>query len=70
MKSSIQSFNNIIKIINQSAGKIQRDRGTYFEQLVQIYLQNEPIYNNLYSDVWLLNEFPEIYGISKKDTAS
>lgn len=68
MKSSFKSFNNIIQIINQSAGDNQRDRGTYFEKLVQIYLQNEPAYENLYSDVWSLNEVPERYGISKKDT--
>lgn len=54
MKISIQSFNQLIKTINESAGPIQRDRGTYFEQLVQIYLQNEPIYkkiNNIKTDL-------------------
>src|SRR5690625_1632931 len=68
MDSSIQSFNHLIKIINESAGSNQRNRGTYFEQLVQIYLQNEPTYKNLYSNVWQLNEVPEEYGIPKKDT--
>lgn len=68
MGISIQSFNHLIKIINESAGTIQRDRGTFFEQLVQIYLQNEPIYKNLYSDVWQLKDVPKEYGIPKKDT--
>ncbi|MGG4200299.1 DEAD/DEAH box helicase [Peribacillus frigoritolerans] len=68
MNTSTQSFDHLIKIINESAGTIQRDRGTYFEQLVQIYLQNEPIYKNLYSDVWQLKDVPEEYGIPKKDT--
>lgn len=68
MDTSIKSFNYLIEIINKSAGNIQRDRGTYFEELVQIYLQNEPIYKNLYSDVWQLKDVPKEYGISKRDT--
>ncbi|XKE94435.1 DEAD/DEAH box helicase family protein [Metaplanococcus flavidus] len=68
MDTSIKSFNHLIKVINESAGNIQRDRGTYFEQLVQIYLQKEPIYKNLYSDVWQLKDVPKEYGISKRDT--
>lgn len=65
MKTSFKAFNNIINTINQSAGNNQRDRGTFFEELVKIYLQNEPVYKNLYSDVWLLKEIPEKYGIPK-----
>lgn len=61
-------FDKILKQINESAGSIQRDRGTYFEKLVEVYLKNEPVYKNLYSDVWLLHEVPVEYGISKKDT--
>lgn len=61
-------FDQILKQINESAGSVQRDRGTYFEKLVEVYLQNEPVYKNLYSDVWLLHEVPAEYGISKKDT--
>lgn len=68
MNTSTQSFDHLIRIINKSAGTIQRNRGTYFEQLVQIYLQNEPIYKNLYSDVWQLKDVPEEYCIPKKDT--
>lgn len=65
---SEKTFDKLLKQINESAGSVQRDRGTYFEKLVAIYLQNEPIYKNLYSDVWLLHEVPAEYGISKKDT--
>lgn len=68
MDNSTKSFDDLINIINESAGAIQRDRGTYFEELVQIYLQNEPIYKNLYSDVWQLKDVPVEYGISKIDT--
>lgn len=65
---SEKMFDKILKQINESAGSIQRDRGTYFEKLVEVYLKNEPVYKNLYSDVWLLHEVPAEYGISKKDT--
>lgn len=68
MDNSTKSFDDLISIINESAGAIQRDRGTYFEELVQIYLKNEPIYKNLYSDVWQLKDVPVEYGISKIDT--
>ncbi|WP_084246957.1 DEAD/DEAH box helicase [Rummeliibacillus stabekisii] len=63
-----KTFDKLINQINESAGSVQRDRGTYFEKLVEVYLQNEPVYKNLYSDVWLLHEVPAEYGISKKDT--
>lgn len=65
---SEKMLDKILKQINESAGSIQRDRGTYFEKLVEVYLKNEPVYKNLYSDVWLLHEVPAEYGISKKDT--
>lgn len=32
------------------------------------YLENEPAFKNKYSDVWMLNEVPEEYHISKQDT--
>ena len=36
-------FDKILKQINELAGSIQRDRGTYFEKLVEVYLKNEPV---------------------------
>lgn len=46
----------------------QRDRGTAFEKLAVAYLKNEPAFKNKYSDVWMLNEVPAEYNISKQDT--
>lgn len=69
MKKEISSaFDDLIKQINQVAGDIQRERGTLFEKLVLTYLKNEPIYQRLYKNVWVLNDVPEEYGIPKKDT--
>ena len=42
-------FENLIKQINQTAGDIQRERGTLFEKLVLAYLKNEPTYQRLYN---------------------
>lgn len=64
----VNAFDNLIDQINDTAGNIQRERGTLFEKLVLAYLKNEPTYKQLYSDVWLLNEVPKHFGIPKKDT--
>ncbi|GGO37835.1 helicase [Plantactinospora veratri] len=67
-EKNINAFNNLINQINETAGDIQRDRGSLFEKLVLAYLKNEPTYRQLYSNVWLLNEVPDHFGIPKKDT--
>ncbi|MEM7432774.1 MAG: type ISP restriction/modification enzyme [Pseudomonadota bacterium] len=48
--------------------KTKREMGMYFEELIRTYLRHEPVYADLYADVWLLNEVPKELGISKKDT--
>ena len=60
------TFDNLISQINEVA-ETQRDRGTYFEYLVKAYLKNEPTYQNEFTNVWLLSEVPEEFGISKAD---
>lgn len=52
----------------RKASKTEREKGNYFEELTRTYLRHEPTYRDLYSDVWLLNEVPDEFGISKKDT--
>lgn len=61
---------NFQELINQVDKNVvvQRNRGTAFEKIVVSYLKNEPIYKNKYSDVWMLNEVPEEYHVSKRDT--
>lgn len=46
----------------------QRDRGTLFELVVTGYLKNEPMYERLFDEVWMLRDVPEKYQIPKKDT--
>lgn len=67
-KKSSHTFDDLIKQINQTAGDIQRERGTLFEKLVLSYLHNEPTYQRLYKNVWALKDVPANYGIPKKDT--
>ncbi|MCF1613614.1 DEAD/DEAH box helicase family protein [Tetragenococcus koreensis] len=61
------NFREIIKQIDDNVEN-QRDRGTAFEEVVVSYLKNEPTYQNKYSDVWMLDEVPEEYHVSKQDT--
>lgn len=66
-KSSIKSFISLIQEIDIEE-RAQRDRGTLFELLIKTYLKNEPIYQRLFEEVWLLNEVPAFYNIPKVDT--
>lgn len=60
------TFDNLISQINEVA-ETQRDRGIYFEYLVKAYLENEPTYQNEFTNIWLLSEVPEEFGIPKAD---
>lgn len=64
---SSSAFDKLINEIKINENN-QRDKGTAFENLVVAYLKNEPAFKNQYSNVWLLKDVPEEYGISKVDT--
>ena len=64
MRSSLRE----ILVSFRTSAKTEREAGAYFEELIRTYLRYEPIYADLYSDVWLLDEVPAELGISKKDT--
>ena len=61
------TFDELVEQIDENLSK-QRDRGTAFEKMVVAYLKNEPAYKQKFKDVWMLNEVPAEYHISKKDT--
>ena len=65
--SSASPLQSLLATFRQAA-KTEREKGTYFEELIQTYLRYEPVYEELYSDVWLLNDVPEEHGISKQDS--
>ena len=45
----------------------EREKGTYFEDLILSYLRNEPVYRDLFSRVWRWAEWGPEHGFSAKD---
>lgn len=46
----------------------EREKGTYFEELITCYLRNEASYKDLYSDVWTYGEWARLQGLDERDT--
>ncbi|WP_193088689.1 type ISP restriction/modification enzyme [Advenella sp. FME57] len=45
----------------------EREKGTYFEELILAYLKNEATYKDLYSDVWTYAAWADTQGMDKRD---
>lgn len=45
----------------------EREKGTYFEELICVYLRNEATYSDLYDRVWTYAEWAKEQGLSGKD---
>jgi predicted helicase len=52
----------------RSTSVTEREKGTYFEELIRTYFRNEPRFADLYSDVWLFADWAHAHGFSAKDT--
>jgi predicted helicase len=52
----------------RNAAVTEREKGTYFEELIVCYLRNEATYRDLYSDVWTYAEWADLQGLDKRDT--
>ncbi len=52
----------------RETAKTEREKGTYFEELVLCYLRNEASYRDLYSQVWTYADWAKEQGIDKRDT--
>jgi predicted helicase len=46
----------------------EREKGTYFEELIACYLRNEATYSDLYSDVWTYSQWADVQHLDKRDT--
>ena len=57
---------NLLSSFRQAAVS-EREKGTYFEELVVAYLRNEPTYKDLYSAVWTYAEWAKNQGLDGKD---
>lgn len=51
----------------RDASQTQREKGTYFEELIIQYLQHEASYKELYSGVWTYSEWADLQGLDKRD---
>jgi Predicted helicase len=60
-------FHPLLTHFRQSA-RSERDKGDRFERLMQAYLQTDPRYAALFTNVWLWNEFPARSDFGGKDT--
>ncbi len=51
----------------RSAGKTERERGTYFEELIVAYLRTEPLYKELYATVDTYGDWAARRGLDRRD---
>lgn len=51
----------------RDAAKSEREKGTYFEELVLLYFRNEPYYKDYYSDVWMYSDWAKLEGKDARD---
>lgn len=58
---------NLLSTLRESA-QTEREKGTYFEELIVCYLKNEATYRDLYSNVWTYADWADSQGIDKRDT--
>nr|VFJ74268.1 MAG: Helicase conserved C-terminal domain-containing protein [Candidatus Kentron sp. FW] len=47
--------------------RTEREKGAYFEELIRVYLRHEPIYAELYSDIWLYRDWAKQQGRDARD---
>ena len=52
----------------RATSQSEREKGTYFEELIRTYFRFEASFADLYSDVWLFADWAKEHGFSAKDT--
>lgn len=63
----MSSLQTILDSFRQAA-VTEREKGTYFEELILAYLRNEATYKDLYSDVWTYSDWAAQQQLDKRDT--
>jgi predicted helicase len=61
------ALNRILDSYRQTAAT-EREKGTYFEELILCYLRHEASYRDLYREVWRYAEWADQQGLDKRDT--
>jgi len=54
--------------IYRSASLTEREKGTYFEELILAYLRNEATYRDLYSHIWTYADWAAEQKLDRRDT--
>lgn len=54
--------------IYRAASASEREKGTYFEELICAYLRNEATYRDLYDKVWMYADWAKEQGLGGRDT--
>ncbi|MBK3468724.1 DEAD/DEAH box helicase [Pseudomonas sp. MF6776] len=52
----------------RAASASEREKGTYFEELICAYLRNEATYRDLYDQVWMYSDWAKEQGLDGRDT--
>lgn len=60
------ALDTLLDTLRQSS-MTEREKGTYFEDLILAYLRNEATYRDLYSKVWTWAEWAPDHGFTAKD---
>jgi predicted helicase len=63
----MSALHNIITQYRETS-QSEREKGTYFEELICTYFRFEATYRDLYSDVWLYSDWAKEQGLDGRDT--
>jgi len=63
---SVTVLETLLDTLRQSS-MTEREKGTYFEELILAYLRNEATYRDLYAKVWTWSDWAPAHGFSAKD---
>jgi len=67
MSASVSPLSALLNHFRQAA-QTEREKGTYFEELIVTYLRTEPVYADLYQKIWKYADWAKERGIDARDT--
>ncbi len=67
MSAPVSPLSALLNHFRQAA-QTEREKGTYFEELIVTYLRTEPVYADLYQKIWKYADWAKERGIDARDT--
>lgn len=67
MAAPVSPLSTLLNHFRQAA-HTEREKGTYFEELIVAYLRTEPVYADLYQKIWKYVDWAKERGIDARDT--